>query len=272
MSVSPEVSNALLRGKVPIGALQRELLRIALLGSGLLAVTAVLCSVFGEPALALRWLLAGLTCWVFVLWQCHQRLHLNHSKVNNLYYASLGHGNRITLLRGLLIAAAAGFLAIPPAELRPVLLYVVAALYTGAAMGDWLDGYMARRQQQTTELGRELDTALDALGLLIVPLIAVLNGKLHVSYLLVSIAYYLFQWGKCWRQHHGRAVYSLPPSELRRLLAGLQMALVAVALWPPLPGEMTRLLGIALMIPLLIGFCRDWLYVSGRTGAERERV
>lgn len=262
MPVSPEVPREL----------RREVLRIAVLGASLLSATAIAFSVLQGPAVALLWLLAGLACWSFVLWQCHKRLHLNYSTVNDRYYATLGHGNRVTLLRGLLIAAAGGFLTSVHVEVRPWLLYIPAALYSMAALGDAVDGYMARRQQQTTRLGTELDTALDAFGLLIAPMLAVLYGKLHVSYLLVSIAYYLFQWGIHWRQCHGRPVYHLPPSQLRRYLAGFQMVLVALVLWPPLPAGMTRVLGITLMIPLLLGFCRDWLHVSGRLSADRERA
>jgi len=248
---------------------QRELVWIATLGVGLLVAAALLLTAVEGPTMALRWWLVAVLCWKFVLWQCQKRLPLNRSTADGPLFSTLGLGNRITLLRGLLIAATAGFLVLPPNEVRPWLLYVPAALYSLAAMGDWLDGYLARRQQQTTLLGRELDTVLDAFGLLIAPLLAILLGKLHVSYLLVSVAYYLFQWGIYWRQRRDRPVCPLPPSRLRRHLAGVQMALVAFALWPPLPGETTRLLGLALMIPLLLGFCRDWLHVSGRLGAGR---
>ncbi len=269
MSVSPEVPNPLRQNEVP-DELHREWRQLALLGVGVLAAMAVVLSVVEELTVGLYWLLVGLACWKFVLWQCYKRLHLNCSSDSGRCYASLGSGNRITLLRGLFIAATAGFLAIAQGEVRPWLLYVPAVLYTMAALGDWLDGYMARRQQQTTRLGAELDTVLDAFGLVVAPLLAVLYDKLHLSYLLVSIAYYLFQWGIHWRQSRGKPVYPLPPSQMRRYLAGVQMALVAIALWPPLPVDVTRLLGIALMIPLLLGFCRDWLYVSGRIGVGRE--
>jgi CDP-diacylglycerol--glycerol-3-phosphate 3-phosphatidyltransferase len=250
--------------------LRRELQRIALLGAALLVALALMLSVPEGSATSLRWLLASLAGWGFVLWQCTKRLHLNVSTVSNHVFATLGLGNRITLLRGLLIAATAGFLAIfPMIDARLWLFYVPAALYTVAALLDGLDGHVARRRQQTTQLGTELDTALDAFGLLIAPVFAVLTGKLPASYLLVSAAYYLFQWGIQWRQWRGRPVLPLPPSRTRRYLAGLQMALVAIALWPPLPAGMTRAMGIALMIPLLLGFCRDWLYVSGRLGTGR---
>ncbi|TCO75588.1 CDP-alcohol phosphatidyltransferase family protein [Chromatocurvus halotolerans] len=255
-------------------ALQGELLRLAILGVSLLLVGATVLSGLEGAQLALRWLLVSLACWSFVLWQCRKRLHLNCSSPEEpdrpRRYATLGHGNRITLFRGLLISALAGFLLVAPADTSPWLLYVPALLYTAAALADLLDGRMARYQQHTTRLGAELDTALDAFGLLIAPLLAIAYGKLHVSYLLVSVAYYLFQCGIIWRKRHALPVYPLPPSRLRRYLAGVQMALVAVALWPPVPHGVTTGLGVVLMLPLLIGFCRDWWYVSGRRDVCRE--
>lgn len=254
--------------------LQGELLRLAILGVSLLLVSATLLSGLEDAQISLRWLLVGLACWSFVLWQCRKRLHLNCSSPDESdrprHYATLGHGNRITLFRGLLISALAGFLLVAPADASPWLLYIPALLYMAAALGDLLDGRMARHQQHTTRLGAELDTALDALGLLVAPLLAVAYGKLHASYLLVSIAYYLFQGGMTWRRWRGLPVYPLPPSRMRRYLAGLQMALVAVALWPPVPHALTSVLGAVLMLPLLIGFCRDWRHVSGRRGVYRE--
>jgi len=274
MPGSPEVL-AGLPGAEATPALRRELQRIALLGVSFLMVFAALLSMLEGQLVVLYWLLVALACWGFVLWQCYQRLHLNVStpdrKDTPRRYVTLGHGNRITLLRGLLISALAGFLVISPGDTSHGLMYLPAVLYTAAALGDLLDGSMARRQQQTTRLGTELDMALDAFGLLIAPLLAVAYGKLHISYLLVSIAYYLFQWGIYWRRRQGLPVYPLPPSRMRRYLAGLQMALVAAALWPPLPREVTTLLGAVLMLPLLIGFCRDWWHVSGRSGARAER-
>lgn len=245
---------------------------MALLGGVLLVAMAMALAttLLQGPAPGLRWLLASLVCWACVVWQCRSRLHLNHGPVDLSVYRTLGQGNRLTLLRGLLIAATAGFLATPVQSDSPtVLVFLPALFYTLAVVGDWLDGRLARRQQHTTRLGSQLDTALDALGLLVAPLLAVLYAKLHVSYLLVSVAYYLFQWGLYWRRRHNRTVYPLPPSPLRRYLAGVQMGFVAVALWPPLPEEITSPLGVVIMLPLLIGFWIDWLHVSGRRRTGR---
>lgn len=250
--------------------LHRELMYLAFLGAGALLVGAVFLGMTEGPVTGMRWLVGSLAGWAFVLWQCHTRLYLNVSTINNRPFTRLGTANRITLVRGLFIGATAGFLAIIPLEAHAGWLYVPAVFYTVAAALDGLDGFVARRQQQTTRLGTELDTALDAFGLLIAPLFAVFTGKLPVVYLLVSAAYYLFQWGIRWRLQHGRPVYALPPSQIRRYLAGAQMVLVAFALWPPLPGPVTQWFGIALMIPLLLGFCRDWFHVSGRRGTRQE--
>jgi CDP-diacylglycerol--glycerol-3-phosphate 3-phosphatidyltransferase len=274
MANSPEPACRLLLDDVAV-TLKGEVRGIALVGVGALAATSIALVVTLGPDGAIGWLLIALACWGFVLWQCYRRLHLNRSVDTGTYYPRLGHANRVTLFRGWLIAATAGFLiaayrGVGFGDMPPGLFYVPAAFYTLAAAGDWLDGYMARRQQQITQLGMELDTVLDAFGLLIAPLLAVLAGKLHISYLLVSVAYYLFQWGISWRQRHGRHVFPLSPSRLRRYLAGIQMALVSIALWPFVPAGLSTGFGIALMIPLLVGFCRDWLHVSGRLSVSRQ--
>lgn len=225
---------------------------------------AVLLQGFVSTPFSLRWLPLSLVCWAIVIWQCARRLDRNCSADGATCYATFGLGTQVTLLRGLFIAATAGFLPTTTMAVHTILYYVPAVLYTAAAFGDALDGYLARRQQHTTVLGQEMDTALDALGLVVAPLLAVLYGKLYVSYLLVSIAYYVFMWGLYWRRRHGLPVYPLPPSRTRRLLAGFQMGLVATVLWPPLIADVTRVVGFLYMLPLLTGFVRDWLYVSGR--------
>lgn len=251
-----------------VHGLKRELMSVFVLGGSLLLVAASALWITQGGGHAVLWLAPAFVCWLLVVWQCHRRLHLNLRRQDGALFPSLGHGNRVTLLRGLLIAATAGFVVDAALPTQPLLPFVPALLYTLAALGDALDGYLARRQRQTTILGQQLDMSLDALGLLVAPLLAVLYGYLHPSYLLVSMAYYLFQWGLYWRQKHGKPVYDLPPSRVRRYLAGAQMALVAVVLWPVVPTDLSRLAGVIFMVPLLAGFWRDWLHVSGRRGGQ----
>jgi phosphatidylglycerophosphate synthase len=160
-------------------------------------------------------------------------------------------------LRGGLIALTGGFLFLNLTILLPAILYTVAALL------DRLDGYAARRSKQVSLLGNDLDITFDALGLLVAPLLAIDSGKIHGSYLLLSMAYYVYQWALQRRRNRGLPVYALPPNPLRRTLAGFQMGFVAVALWPVLDPQLTIIASVAFMLPVLFGFAVDWWVVSG---------
>ncbi|MEX0739717.1 MAG: CDP-alcohol phosphatidyltransferase family protein [Pseudohongiella sp.] len=251
--------------------LQAELMRLALCGAAGLMVSALLLTSLGTVIEALLYLLASAALWLLICQQSHQRLSLNRADASAPLYPGLGWANRMTIGRGWLIAAIGGFLLIPDLLINhPVVLWTAAALYSIAAIFDRLDGFVARRSKQTSELGAELDTVFDALGLLVAPLLALQHGKIHVSYLLVSVAYYLFVIGLKVRAKNHKPVYPLPPSVLRRSLAGFQMGYVAVVLWPPFKADVTVVTGFGFMVPLLIGFCFDWLVVSGRLTAQPE--
>ena len=211
---------------------------------------------------ALQWLLIADGLWFFVCWQLWQRLDLNRASKDSAPYPTLGWANRLTLLRGGLIALTGGFLLQPQA--MGLMAWIPGVLYSIAAILDRLDGFVARLSKQTSLLGSELDTAYDALGLLVAPLLAVGYGKVHWSFLLVSAAYYIFVWGLYWRRTHQLPVYPLLPSALRRTLAGFQMGFVAVILLPCFYAPFTLIVGLAFMLPILLGFLVDWLVVSGR--------
>lgn len=210
---------------------------------------------------AIQWLLQTGIVWWFVIYATASRLDLNRADSAAVPYANLGWANRLTILRGWLVAATAGFLFQhwPPA----LLMWVPGSLYLMAAVLDRIDGYVARRSGQTSMLGVELDTVFDALGLAIAPLLAVWYGQIHWSYLLFSSAYYLFQWGIYRRKQHGLPVHSLPPNRLRRAWAGFQMGFIAIVLLPLFGPPVTVIAGVAFMLPVLIGFTIDWLIVSG---------
>lgn len=249
--------------------LRTELTRLMLAGMVALLLAAWLLSTQTGAINALLYLLASTALWLLVWQQSHSRLALNRGDQASPLYAALGWANRMTISRGWLTAATGGFLLLPDVlDSQPWLLWAAAALYSLAAILDRADGFVARRTGQTTLLGARLDTVFDALGLLVAPLLALQHGKIHASYLLVSIAYYLFVLGIRMREQRQRPVYPLPPSLLRRSLAGFQMGYVAVVLWPPFKAEVTVPAGFGFMVPLLIGFLVDWLVVSGRLTSQ----
>lgn len=213
----------------------------------------------------LLWLFLAGCLWMYCWLQTWRRRDLNRPDIGTPCYSDFGWANRLTLLRGGLIALTGGFLFQSPNGLAA---WMPGILYSAAAILDRTDGWVARRSGRTSLMGKELDTEMDALGLLVAPLLAVTLGKFHWSFLAVSAAYYIFIAGLHWRRRQHLTVYPLPSSVLRRTLAGLQMGFVAFVLFPVFPAEFTRILGVAFMVPILAGFLVDWLAVSGRLHSE----
>lgn len=208
--------------------------------------------------------------WIFGWWQTQKRADLNRPDLNSPQFPNLGWANGLTLLRGGLIALTGGFLLQPAPP--GLIAWLPGLIYGFAALLDRIDGFVARRTRRTSVLGSELDTLFDALGLLIAPLLAIQSGKLHWSFFAVSLAYYVFIFGLYWRQKNQRPTYPLLPSQLRRAFAGFQMGFVAFVLLPAFSSNVTRLLGVAFMLPILIGFFIDWLIVSGRINGALQNI
>ncbi|WP_157972629.1 CDP-alcohol phosphatidyltransferase family protein [Haloprofundus halophilus] len=210
------------------------------------------------------WFLVAAAVLAVELWWALRQLDRNR-RAGETLFARLGAGNLVTLGRGVLLAWVAAFVVVDWAE-TAALLWIPAALYGTAAALDLLDGTLARRNDRVTGFGTTLDLEYDALGVLVACSVGVAAGLLPVWYLPVGFARYAFGLARDLRRRRGAPVYDLPPRVGRRLLAGLQMAFLAVAL-SPVPDQRARAVGaVAFGGALLLGFARDWLYVSGRVG------
>jgi CDP-diacylglycerol--glycerol-3-phosphate 3-phosphatidyltransferase len=80
----------------------------------------------------------------------------------------------------------------------------------------------------------------------------------------VGLARYLYVMGLWLRSRRGLPVGELPPSNMRRVVAGLMMGFANLALWPVFDPRILALSGFIIAVPHLGGFTRDWLAVSGR--------
>lgn len=172
-----------------------------------------------------------------------------------------GTANLLSLSRGTMIALLAGFLF--TAKQPGLLGWIPALIYTIQASLDFLDGFCARRTNTQTSMGELLDQEYDGLGILIAVVLVIQWGHLPAVFLYVGVAKYVFGWGISWRRQRGIPVSPLPPSYLRRRLAGFQMGILAVFLWPLAGPPGTLLAELIIGVPLLLGFVRDWLLVSG---------
>ncbi|ELZ42470.1 CDP-alcohol phosphatidyltransferase [Halorubrum saccharovorum DSM 1137] len=224
---------------------------------------------------AVQWAVPTAATGGFVVWFCRRHLDANrHDTTANAgeerssaegespsTYATLGVANAVTVGRGGLFAAVAGFVAVDPAGR---VVWLPAVCYGTGCVLDLADGAIARLRGRTTILGAKLDMAVDTLGFLVAPVVAVVWGRLPVWYLSLSAARYLFKAGRGYRRASGRPVYDLPPSAVRRPLAGVQMAFISIALAPVLPAATVRALAAVVLAPSLAVFARDYLVVSGR--------
>lgn len=247
-------------GLTPV-SLQKELRSINFFGWACLCVLALTVSGLWKWVAALQWAMSAGLLWLVVIHVTTRRLDMNRPAADAPIADSLGPANRLTILRGGLIAATGGFLFLDPPP--GILIWVPGLFYCTAAILDRLDGYVARKTGRTSLLGVELDTVFDALGLAVAPLLAVWYGKLHWSYLLFSSAWYLFRWGIHRRERAGLRVQALVPNPVRRAWAGFQMGFIGVVLLPVFESGFTRVAGVAFVIPVLAGFLIDWLVVSG---------
>jgi len=241
--------------------MKHELQVITALGCSILLIGFCLLGITMDWGNAGQWLLQAGLLWGYICRYIGSRLELNRANAEAPLYNNLGWGNRLTILRGGLIALTGGFLFQNHDNALNVLL--PASLYTLAAILDRLDGFVARRSNQVSLLGNELDISFDALGLVVAPLLAIGLGKIHRTYLILSAAYYIYRWGLQRRRNLGLPVHALPPNPLRRTLAGFQMGFIAIVLWPLLNPALTTSAGIAFMLPVLFGFVADWWVVCG---------
>lgn len=240
-------------------------------------------------ALALAWLLP-----VGGLLAAH--LPANHAPGGGRIVPRLGLANLVTLSRGVLLAWTAGFLAMGSGALAtggwvslpliaaargpsfgalspgPSAVWLPALCYGGAVVLDAVDGRIARTLGVRTALGATLDARYDGIGILTASLVGVVGGILPAWYLAVGAATYAFAGSVRVRRRRGDPVYPLPERRSRRLLAGLQMAFLAVALVPPVGRAAATAGAVAVGGAYLLGFCRDWLYVTGRLGPSGDPV
>ncbi len=96
--------------------------------------------------------------------------------------------NLLTWLRILAIPLFVGVFYLPPTWLSPANQNLVATLiFTGAAITDWLDGYLARMLNQTSDFGAFLDPVADKLMVTAALIVLVYLDRLDAPIALIII-------------------------------------------------------------------------------------
>lgn len=227
-----------------------------LVGAALLRFTAL------NPAFsARRWMMISALVVAGEFWYLRRALHQNHPPDGTELYSNLGAANRLTIYRGLAYAWMAGFVFQP----RPggLMDWLPALLYGGASIADIFDGYVARRSQQVSKLGETLDMEYDGLGVLVGCILAVQYGQLPLAFLLVGAARPLFVWGMLWRSRNDLPNHKMTESDQRRIMAGMLMIFLSIALWPIFEPPVTYVVGAVFGGGVALSFVRDWLVTVG---------
>lgn len=218
-----------------------------------------------DAAYALRWSLHAAALMLIQVISLRRILPLNHRPGEQEVLPHFGPGNLLTLVRGTIIALLSGFLWLH--KLPGGWAWMPAILYLTSAITDFLDGYLARVSNTVTRLGETLDMNLDALGLLVVTLLAFQLGTVPWWYLPFGFARYLFLLGLYFHQKAGHPIQPLNPSNNRRLFAGIQMGFIGVMLFPVVGPPATTFAASIFLIPFLSMFVLDFLQITGRSDA-----
>lgn len=209
----------------------------------------------------LRWTLMAGAVMVYMLLVLLRNLGANQRSGDAILLPSLGWGNRLTLLRGMLLAGLLGF-AGGPAPLG-WLAWAPGVIYSLAVAADALDGFVARRSNHATGLGEILDMSLDGLGVLAASLLLVTYGRAPTWFILVGLARYLFVAGIWLLEKRSRPVHALQPSVRRRMFASIQMVFLAAMLFPIFIPPLTFVAAGMFALFFLGSFTWDWLLTNG---------
>ena len=238
---------------------------VALAGGVCLLLVGSAVISWSRPSIsALRWILQAAPVIIYILFILQRKWSLNRRCEDGRLSVSLGPANWITLARGGLIAMLAGFWLQPwPGRFNPeeVAGWLPGIIFIAAAMGDALDGWVARLTDNQTLLGIYLDTRIDALGILVASLVAVGYGQLPVFYISAGLAWYLLRLAVWLRKRTGRSCGEVKRRKGARLMAGLQMAFLSLVLLPLFSPPFTHVAAILILIPFLAGFLLDWRMV-----------
>jgi len=168
-----------------------------------------------------------------------------------------GPANQVTWLRVALTAAVAGALAETD---RPELVnwWIIGALAGLALALDGVDGWLARRNAQSSAFGARFDMEIDAALILVLSLLIGLSGKTGMWIVAAGALRYLFAMaGWIWPA----LTQSLPPSRLRRAVCAIQVGALLACLLPVVNGLAATVIGGAALAILCFSFARDILWL-----------
>lgn len=174
--------------------------------------------------------------------------------------SEFGAANYMTIFRAGLNSACFAFACVRPAVGWQVFPF---ALYVGSIVLDFFDGYVARITGRSSAMGEALEHEFDSIGVIAATSVAWSWGALPLVYLIAAPARTIYLVAEYVRRARGRAIYPLTYTISSRVIAGLYMGFLCVALIPGFPILLLRSGGPLFLLPLAGGFLRDWMVATG---------
>jgi phosphatidylglycerophosphate synthase len=251
-------------------ALRLQFIRFALFALAGVVISLILLSILWNPGavwLRTELVIAGL-CFVFIFTYLH--LSGNYNSESSAILSHLGAANIITLLRGVIAVALLFFVGVP----RPPgwLGWIPGLTFFLLALTDSLDGFVARRNKQSTKLGQKLDLTFDSVAILVAILLAISYGQVRTWFVFVGLAPFVFQMLIWLRRRLKQPVTPLSPSLFRAILGGVLFGFLCFALAPIFPSHVTVKFGNFIAAMILFSFVRDWLTIIRKTDPTSKRI
>lgn len=171
----------------------------------------------------------------------------------------LGWANRVTLLRGMLVAILAGAVIFPDFMARHA--FDMAILAVLALMLDGLDGWVARLTRSASAFGARFDMELDAFFILVLCAALVAVDKVGVWVLAIGAMRYVFVlagYGWPWLAR------ALPQSRRRKAICVWQVVSLMLGLLPVMAGSLASLLAVLALGLLALSFGLDVRWLARR--------
>lgn len=251
-------------------ALRLRFLQFALFALAGIVISLMLLSLLWNPGAV--WLRSGLvltgSCFIFTYTYLH--LSENVNSKSSAILSHLGAANVITLIRGVLAVALLFFVGVP----RPAgwLGWIPGISFFMLALTDSLDGFVARRKNQSTKLGQKLDLTFDSIAVLVAILLAISYSQVRLWFFVVGLAPFIFQIVTWLRRRLKQPVTPLSPSLFRAILGGVLFGFLCFALAPIFPRHVTIPVGNFIAAMILFSFVRDWWTIVRETDAAPERI
>lgn len=138
------------------------------------------------------------------------------------------------------------FVALSALDQSPTVAVAVASVFGLASLTDWLDGYVARRRHQITDLGKLLDPVADKL-LVLAALVVLVEADRAPGWLVILLLAREFA-VTALRAVAAMGGQVIPAEALGKLKMGVQTAAVLVLILEPTLPAWSHPVGLALLV------------------------